>query len=110
MEGVLAGEDEELPAQQWQVAYVAFLTWLNNRVAVVKSCNVDFDVGRGLRGLIHSFLQGVYVSAVVFKSSADLFFEVVNDDEIREKWDEVFDFEEITTFEEVDCSFDSIGL
>lgn len=107
---MLAREDEELPAQQRQPTDVAFLAGLDDGVAAVEGADVGPD-GGGRRGrVVHFFLERVDVARVGFQGVADLFLEVVDDDEVREEGDQVFDAEagvDVAAFEEVERRFDA---
>lgn len=94
VEAVLAGrEDEELAAQQRESAQSAALPRFDDGVAAVEVLDVGFDaLGCGGRG-VHFGFEGGDGAGVGFEGGADFVFEVVDDDEVREEGDEVFDAE-----------------
>ena len=87
MKGVLAGEDEELAREQGKAAEGAALARLDDRVPLLQQREVRLDVRRRPLRPVHVPLQRVDLARVVLERGADLFFEVVDDDEVGEERD-----------------------
>lgn len=51
--------------------------------------------------LVHLALEAFNVRRVILESVANLVFEVIDNDKVGEKWQDVFDFEQVGTFEEL---------
>ena len=60
--------------------------------------NILFDRLRSARDLVHLSLQIINVSRVAFQRVRNLFFKVINDHEIREEGQNIFDFEYVSVF------------
>lgn len=59
------------------------------------------------RRIIHLSLQRVDLTRVLLQSRADFLFEVVDDDEVREEGNQIFDAQKFAPLEELHCCFDT---
>ena len=107
MKGVLARENEKLSTQDWQAADPALFTWLHNRVPHVKRLDLCLDLIRRVRRNVHFLLQRVNVSGVFLQSVANFFFEVIDNNKVREERDQVLNFKQVALPEESNGSFDA---
>ena len=100
MEGVVAWEDVELAGHEREGAVRAPLRGVHGDEALLQRGDVLLDGVRVARCLVHVRLERVDVRRVALEGGADLFFEVVDDDEVGEERQDVFDLEQLGVLEE----------
>ena len=105
MKSMLARKHKELPRQQRQTTHIAPLPGFNNRIPLFEGLDIRLDMRSRRLTIIHLLLQAINLVAVVFEGGADFLFEIVDDDEVGEEGDEVFDAEEVDAAEELDGGF-----
>ena len=101
-----ARKDEKLPAQERQLAHPAAFARLDDRVPAIQRLDVPpHGLGRRGRG-VHFCVEGGDRPGVGLQRGADLVLEVIDDDEVREKRDQVFNAEQFAALEEIDGGLD----
>ena len=85
VEGVVAGEDVELPAHQCERARRALLRGIHGDEALLEGRDVLLDRLCVLCRLVHVGLQRVDVRRVALEGGAYLLLEIVDDHEVGEE-------------------------
>ena len=106
MERMLTGKHEELPTKHRQRAEPALLPRFDNGIPRIQTRDLRPDLPRRVGRVIHLLAEGVNVARVLLERGADFVLEVVDDYEVREEGDEVFDAEEFAAAEKFDGIFD----
>lgn len=93
MESMLTREYVGLPRQQELCTNGTSLSGVNGDETALQLDDILLDRLCSARNVIHLPLQIINVSRVAFQGVRNFLFEVINDDEIREEWKNIFDFE-----------------
>jgi hypothetical protein len=100
VEGMLTREDIELPRQQLHPTTPTLLIRINDDEPLVQLLDISLDRVCSPRCVAHVSLEAFDVRGVGFEGVADLVFEGVDDYEVGEEGEDVFDFEERGRVEE----------
>lgn len=100
MERVLTREDVELPRQQLRPTTSTFFVRIDHDKPLIELGNVGLDRIRRPRRVAHVALEPLDVRGVAFEGVADLVFEVVDDYEVGEEGEDVFNLEKRGRLEE----------
>jgi hypothetical protein len=93
MERMLAREHVELPRQQWVFTDGTAISLLHCYESVLQICDILLDRFGAARGFVHFGLERVDMSTVALECGANLFLEIVDDDEVGKEREDVLDLE-----------------
>ena len=94
MKAVLARKHVERSCEQRTVAKLALVLAAHHAVLVLEVRQIQTDVRRALRCLVHFKLERVNVSVVLLQRRAERILKVVNRDKLREAGQNVLNLQE----------------
>jgi hypothetical protein len=101
VERVLAREDVELPREQRHGAHRATLAGVERDEAVLEPGCVLLHRVRAARRVVHLLLERIDLRRVSLECVGDLLLEVVDDNEVGEERQDIFNLEQVCVFQEV---------
>lgn len=104
MESMVTRKDIELPCKKEIRTTRALFVRVDGDKSGFERRNVLFYAFGGLCSLIHFNLERIDLGGISFQGVRNFFLEIIDDNEIREERQNIFDFEQICILKELHSS------